>query len=110
MIRGNELCNSSTRQSMSPSNHPSDLLETLNSRVVLADGAMGTMIYSKGVFINTCFESLNLTRGHMVKNIHLEYIQAGAELLQSNTFGAHRLKLAKHGLGDKVREINLAAT
>jgi methionine synthase I (cobalamin-dependent)/5,10-methylenetetrahydrofolate reductase len=94
---------------MTPISNPSNFLSALQDRVVLADGAMGTMIYSKGVFINTCFESLNLTRGHLVKSIHLEYIQAGAEVLETNTFGAHQLKLARHGLGDKVREINLAA-
>lgn len=88
---------------------PPPLLDTLAARVVLADGAMGTMIYAKGVYINTSFESLNLVRGHLVKSIHLEYLQAGAELLETNTFSAHRLKLGKHGLGDKVREVNLAA-
>ncbi|MBI5154251.1 homocysteine S-methyltransferase family protein, partial [Candidatus Poribacteria bacterium] len=84
------------------------LLETLGQRVVLADGAMASMIYAKGVYINTSFESLNLHRGHLVKSIHLEYVQAGAELLETNTFSAHRLKLAKYGFADKVREINLA--
>lgn len=84
------------------------LADAVRDRIVLSDGSVGTRIYAKGVFINTCYESLNLTRGHFVKNIHLEYAKAGAEILGTNTFGAHRWKLAKHGLADKVREINLA--
>lgn len=83
-------------------------LTALSERAVLTDGAMATMIYQKGVYINQCFENLNLERAHLVKNIHLEYLRAGAELLRTNTFCAHGLKLAKYGLGDKVREINLA--
>ncbi|MEQ8821938.1 MAG: bifunctional homocysteine S-methyltransferase/methylenetetrahydrofolate reductase [Sumerlaeia bacterium] len=85
------------------------LLDTLARRTVLADGAMGPMIYRQGVFINTSFESLNLGRPHVVKNIHLEFKQAGAEILGTNTFSAHRRKLAKYGLADKTREINLSA-
>ncbi|MCB2155541.1 bifunctional homocysteine S-methyltransferase/methylenetetrahydrofolate reductase [bacterium] len=94
--------------SPSPIEKRPSLLEALAKRVVLADGPMGTMIYDRGVYINTSFESLNLSRGHLVKSIHLEFIQAGAELLETNTFSAHRLKLAKYGMADKVREINLA--
>src|SRR5688572_6471691 len=101
-----------TSMSLSASPNPAmslpSLLETIQSRVVLADGPMGTMIYQKGVYVNQSFENLNLERKHLVKNIHLEFIQAGAELLGTNTFSAHRLKLAKYGLADKVREINLA--
>lgn len=84
------------------------LLDVLAERAVLADGAMATMIYQKGIYINQCFENLNLVRSHLVKNIHIEYRRAGAELLETNTFGAHALKLERHGLADKVREINLA--
>ncbi|CAN5192826.1 bifunctional homocysteine S-methyltransferase/methylenetetrahydrofolate reductase [soil metagenome] len=83
-------------------------LEELSRRAILTDGAMATMIYQKGVYINQSFENLNIDRPHLVKNIHLEYLRAGAELLRANTFCAHALKLAKYGLGDKVKEINLA--
>lgn len=84
------------------------LLDVLAERAVLADGAMATMIYQKGVFINQSFENLNLARPHLVKNIHIEYRRAGSELLETNTFGAHALKLERHGLTEKVREINLS--
>ncbi|MDX2177350.1 MAG: bifunctional homocysteine S-methyltransferase/methylenetetrahydrofolate reductase [Candidatus Sumerlaeia bacterium] len=84
------------------------LLAALRSRVVLADGAMGTMIYAKGVYINQCFDALNTARPHVVKTIHLDYLRAGAELLGTNTFGAHRRKLARHGLADKVHDLNLS--
>jgi methionine synthase I (cobalamin-dependent)/5,10-methylenetetrahydrofolate reductase len=83
------------------------LLKVLAERVVLTDGGMATMIYQKGVYINQSFENLNLERPHLVKNIHLEYVRAGAELLKTNTFSANAFKLAKHGLADKVKEINL---
>ncbi len=83
-------------------------LETLAKRAILSDGAMATMIYQKGIYINQCFENLNTDRPHLVKNVHLEYLQAGAEILETNTFNASPVKLAKYGLADKVREINLA--
>lgn len=84
------------------------LLEAIRSRVVLVDGAMGSLIYAKGVYINQCYEALNLQRAHLIKTIHVEYLRAGAEVIETNTFSANRLKLAVHGLADKVREINLA--
>lgn len=84
------------------------LPEVLAERAVLTDGGMATMIYQKGVYINQSFENLNLGRPHLVKNIHQEYLRAGAELLRANTFSAHRLKLGNHGLSDKVKEINLS--
>ncbi len=83
-------------------------LDVLRERVILADGGMNTMIYQKGIFINQSFENLNTARPHVVKNIHIENLRAGAELLETNTFSANRIKMAKHGLSDKVREINLA--
>jgi methionine synthase I (cobalamin-dependent)/5,10-methylenetetrahydrofolate reductase len=85
-----------------------DLREYLNDHVVIADGAMGTMLYRRGIYVNQCYDNINLTRSHLVKNIHQEYIQAGAQLIETNTFGANRHKLARHGLADKTREINLA--
>src|SRR5262249_32991472 len=78
-------------------------------RVRVFDGAMGTMIYSKGVYINRCYDELNLSGSDIVLAIHREYIKAGAEIIETNTYGASRLKLAAQGLDDKLAEINLAA-
>ena len=82
--------------------------DTLHERIVLADGAMGTMLYAKGIFINTCFDELNITRPSLVQELHEEYIGAGAEVIETNTFGANRFKLASFGLEDRVRTINEA--
>jgi methionine synthase I (cobalamin-dependent)/5,10-methylenetetrahydrofolate reductase len=75
---------------------------------VLCDGAMGTMLYARGVFINRCYDELNLSQPELVREIHAEYLQAGAEVVETNTFGANAYRLEMHGLKDKVREINLA--
>ncbi len=75
---------------------------------ILGDGAMGTLLHQHGVPISTCFDELNLTHPEQVERIHREYLEAGAELIETNTFGASRYKLAKHGLADKVAEINRA--
>ena len=75
---------------------------------VLCDGAMGTMLYSRGVFINRSYDELNLSQPETVRAIHDEYLQAGAQILETNTFGANSFRLERHGLRDKVREINLA--
>ena len=75
---------------------------------VLCDGAMGTMLYARGVFINRCYDELNLSQPDLVREIHAEYLQAGAEVIETNTFGANAYRLEEHGLKDKVREINLA--
>ena len=77
-------------------------------RPVLADGAMGTVVYGRGIFINRCYDELNLTDPGLILSIHEEYLQAGAEILETNTFGANRFRLARHGLGGKVAEINAA--
>ncbi len=69
---------------------------------------MGTMLYGKGVFINRCFESLNLSQPALVADVHREYLAAGADVIETNTFGASRLKLRSFGLGDHVHAINLA--
>src|SRR5436305_11600599 len=76
---------------------------------MVADGAMGTMLYSRGVFINRCFDELNLSSADMVRQIHQEYVKAGAEILETNTFGASRPRLAAFGIAEKLREINSAA-
>jgi homocysteine S-methyltransferase len=75
---------------------------------VLCDGAMGTMLYARGVFINKCYDELNLTQAETVRAIHQEYLQAGAEVIETNTFGANAYRLEHFGLQDKVAEINVA--
>jgi homocysteine S-methyltransferase len=75
---------------------------------VLCDGAMGTMLYSRGVFINRCYDELNIREPETVRTVHHEYLQAGAEVIETNTFGGNSFRLERFGLRDKVREINLA--
>jgi homocysteine S-methyltransferase len=82
-------------------------LETLDRRVLVCDGAMGTMLYSKGVFLNRCFDELNLTQPDLVLEVHQAYVRAGAEVLETNTFGANRVKLSTFGLADRLRAINV---
>jgi homocysteine S-methyltransferase len=77
-------------------------------RPLLADGAMGTVIYARGVFINRCYDELNLSDPGLILSIHEEYLQAGADIIETNTFGANRIRLARHGLADKVAAINAA--
>jgi homocysteine S-methyltransferase len=79
------------------------------SRIVVFDGAMGTMLYSKGVFINQCYDELNVRAPDLVREIHRAYVKAGAEIIETNSFGANRVKLAQYGLESQVREINRAA-
>lgn len=83
-------------------------LQALAQRVLLADGAAAALLYAKGIYINQCYEAINQMRPHLVKSIHLEFRQAGAEVLSANTFGANRHKLARHGAADRAREINLS--
>jgi homocysteine S-methyltransferase len=78
------------------------------NRPVLADGAMGTVLYSRGIFINRCYDELNLSDPGLIMSVHEEYLQAGAEILETNTFGANRIRLTRHGLAGKVAEINAA--
>src|ERR1035437_6844778 len=78
------------------------------SRPVLADGAMATVLYARGIFINRCYDELNLSDPGLILSVHEEYLQAGAEILESNTFGANRFRLSRHGLAGKVAEINAA--
>ena len=77
-------------------------------RVVLFDGAMGTMLYARGVYINQCYDELNVRAPDLVREVHAEYVRAGAEVLETNTFGANRMKLEQYGLADRVRELNRA--
>ncbi len=81
-------------------------LEFLKDNIVLFDGAMGTEIYNKGIFINTCYDELNLSKPELIKEIHRSYVEVGADVLETNTFGANRLLLQKFGLEDKTYLIN----
>jgi methionine synthase / methylenetetrahydrofolate reductase(NADPH) len=85
-----------------------DLLARLKQSPVLCDGAMGTLLYAKGIFINRSYDELNLSQPELIRAIHHEYLQAGAEVIETNTFGANAFRLARHSLADKVREMNLA--
>ena len=81
-------------------------LDLLEENVVLFDGAMGTMLYERGIFINKSFDETNLSNPSLVEKIHREYIDAGADVIETNTFGANRHKLKLHGLEEKLEEIN----
>ena len=78
-------------------------LEALDQRVLVCDGAMGTMLYAKGIFLNRCFDELNLTQPDLVADVHRDYVRAGADVIETNTFGANRFKLANFGLADQAR-------
>ncbi len=90
----------------SSTSRAAEFRELLPNRVFVADGAMGTMLYSKGVFINRCFDELNVSQPSLVKEVHQEYVKAGAEILETNTFGASRPRLTSFGLAEKIRAIN----
>ncbi len=86
-----------------------DFEQTLaDSHVYILDGAMGTMLYARGFFINKCYDELNLNEPHAVAEVHREYINAGAEIIETNTYGANRIKLREFGLEEKLDEINRA--
>ncbi|MFH1369839.1 MAG: bifunctional homocysteine S-methyltransferase/methylenetetrahydrofolate reductase [Planctomycetota bacterium] len=84
------------------------LSQLLAKQVVLADGAMGTMLYQSGVFVNACFDELNVSNPKLVGKIHQQYIEAGVDFIETNTFGANEVKLAKYGLAEQVEKINKA--
>jgi methionine synthase / methylenetetrahydrofolate reductase(NADPH) len=83
-------------------------LDALDRRVLVCDGAMGTMLYAKGVFVNKSFDALNLAQPDLVADVHRAYLRAGADVLETNTFAANRIKLAAFGLADDLRAINSA--
>jgi len=87
---------------------PSDLLARLKQSAVLCDGAMGTLLYAKGIFINRSYDELNLSQPDLIRGIHHEYLQAGAEIIETNTFGGNSFRLARHSMADKVDDINRA--
>jgi homocysteine S-methyltransferase len=82
------------------------LTELLSAGILVADGAMGTMLHGRGVGFERCFDELNLTNAAVVEDVHRAYVEAGAQLILSNTFSANRFKLAQHGLEGKLAEIN----
>lgn len=84
------------------------LTEIFGTRNVLCDGAMGTSLYARGIFINRCYDELNLSQPDLVRTVHEEYLQAGAEIIETNTFGANALRLQRYGLADRVADINRA--
>src|SRR5215207_3089638 len=87
----------------------SPFLERLERGPVLADGAMGTLLQARGIPYERCYDEINLVEPGLVQRIHREYIRAGAELIETNTYGANRYKLAPYGLEDRVRDINFRA-
>jgi len=85
-----------------------DFLARIKQSPVLCDGAMGTLLYAKGIFINRSYDELNLSQPDLIRGIHHEYLQAGAEIIETNTFGANSFRLGRHSLADKVCDINHA--
>ena len=84
------------------------LKNLIDKGVVIGDGAIGTLLYERGVFVNRCFEELNITAPEQIKTLHTDYIKAGCDFIETNTYGANRIKLAAFGLVDKVKEFNTA--
>jgi homocysteine S-methyltransferase len=85
-----------------------DFLTRLKQSPVLCDGAMGTLLYAKGIFINRCYDELNVSQPDLIRSIHVEYVNAGAEVIETNTFGANAYRLERHSCADRVHEINVA--
>jgi homocysteine S-methyltransferase len=85
-----------------------DFLARIKQSPVLCDGAMGTLLYAKGIFINRSYDELNLSQPDLIRGIHHEYLQAGAEIIETNTFGGNSFRLGRHSLADKVRDVNWA--
>src|SRR5258708_35920774 len=82
--------------------------EALHNRIVVADGGMGTALYSKGIVLNRCYDERNLSLAAVVRDVHQDYVRAGAEIIETNTFGANRKRLAAFGFAEKLRQINQA--
>jgi len=87
---------------------PLDFLEKIKKSPILCDGAMGTLLYAKGIFINRSYDELNLSQPDLIRGVHHEYLQAGAEVVETNTFGGNSFRLARHSMADRVHDINFA--
>src|SRR5499433_1144862 len=87
---------------------PADFLGRLKKSPVLCDGAMGTLLYGQGIFINRCYDELNTSQPDLIRQLHHQYLQSGAEIVETNTFGGNRFRLERHSLGSKVHEINFS--
>jgi methionine synthase I (cobalamin-dependent)/5,10-methylenetetrahydrofolate reductase len=85
-----------------------DLLARLRQSPILCDGATGTLLYAKGIFINRCYDELNVSQPDLIRDLHHQYLQAGAEIIETNTFGGNSFRLARHGMENRVAEINRA--
>jgi homocysteine S-methyltransferase len=85
-----------------------NFLEQLKKAPILCDGAVGTLLYAKGIFINRCYDELNLSQPELIREIHHGYLQSGAQIIETNTFGANHFRLERHGFADRVRDINMA--
>ncbi len=81
---------------------PQDFKERLQHAPVLCDGAMGTLLYAKGIFINRCYDELNVSQPDLIRGIHHDYLHAGAEIIETNTFGGNSFRLGRHSLADRV--------
>ena len=89
-------------------NRSAEFKDALLNRVLVADGAMGTALYAKGIFLNRCYDELNLSLPALIRDVHQEYLRAGAQILETNTYGANRKRLAGFGFAEKLRQINQA--
>src|SRR5437868_6872250 len=87
---------------------PADFLDRIKKSPILCDGAMGTLLYAKGIFINRSYDELNLSQPDLIRGVHHEYLQAGAEIVETNTFGGNSFRLARHSMADRVHDINFA--
>src|SRR5438309_8741664 len=92
---------------MRPTRRDTPFREAMRSLLVF-DGAMGSLLYERGIFVMQNFEQLNVTRADVVAKIHADYVSAGAQVIETNTYGANCFRLDRHGLGDQVRAYNLA--
>src|SRR5258708_25420248 len=86
---------------------PQNFIERLKHSPVLCDGAMGTLLYAKGIFINRCYDELNLSQPELIRGVHHDYLQAGAEIVETNTFRGERFLPAPHSPAEPVRAINI---
>jgi Methionine synthase I (cobalamin-dependent), methyltransferase domain len=85
-----------------------NFLDRLRTAPILCDGAMGTVLYDQGIFINRCYDELNISQPETIRSIHRDYVHAGAEVIETNTFGGNIFRLSRHGCADQVAEVNRA--